>query len=120
MREKAYPEIHAQADTNDKRMMEGVYAGPDYFASQNPAAFQAVYGGPEFFAPQNPAMFQMAYAAPVPQNGAYGIAASQKAYAAPPSENTKKCKWCEQCHRTIDADAKFCPECGAPQPRDDA
>ncbi len=113
MQEKAYPEIHAQADPDDKRMMEGVYAGPDYFASQNPAAFQAVYGGPEFFAPQNPAMFQMAYAAPVPQNGAYGI-------AAPLPENAKKLKWCEQCHRTIDADAKFCPECGAPQPRDDA
>ena len=101
MREKAYPEIHAQADPDDKRMMEGVYAGPDYFASQNPAAFQAVYGGPEFFAPQDPA-------------------AAQTAYAAPPPENAKKRKWCEQCHRTIDADAKFCPECGAPQPRDDA
>ena len=101
MREKAYPEIHAQADPNDKRMMEGVYAGPDYFASQNPAAFQAVYGGPEFFAPQDPAAAQTAYAAPLP-------------------ENAKKRKWCEQCHRTIDADAKFCPECGAPQPRDDA
>lgn len=101
MREKAYPKIHAQADPDDKRMMEGVYAGPDYFASQNPAAFQAVYGGPEFFAPQDPAAAQTAYAAPLP-------------------ENAKKRRWCEQCHRTIDADAKFCPECGAPQPRDDA
>ncbi len=112
MREKKYPENHARKERGDARMMEGVYAGPDFFAQQNPAMFQAVYAGPDFFAQQNPAMFQAAYAGPIPPDAG--------CFAAPPDENTKKLKWCKCCGRTIDADAKFCTECGTPQPSDDA
>ncbi len=113
MKDKEYPKSHAGKSGDNKRMMEGVYAGPDFFAQQNPQMFQTVYAGPDFYSQQPPQMFQTVYAGPdyYTQPNAQPIGAP-----APTQTNVKPQKWCPECSRTIDADAKFCPNCGAAQP----
>lgn len=113
-----YPNNYAEGRRDKAKMMEGVYGGPDYFANQRPPVIsQPVYAGPEFFAQQSPQMFQTAYAGPDPQpNAGMGIGMAR----APENADTKPRKWCHACGNTIDADAKFCSECGAPQPGSDA
>lgn len=82
-----------------------------HFRKDDPSMMQAVYGGPEYFAQQNPNMFQMAYAGPAAPQPA-------GAYHDPQQlENMPKRKWCPNCGMTIDASAKFCTECGEPQPQ---
>ena len=110
---KDYPENHADRKKNDRRMMEGVYGGPDYFAQQrpDPMMFQAVYAGPDFYNPQSaqPGGFAPP-AAPAP---------SPAAQLQSPSDDPDR-KYCPSCGTPLDKCAKFCHECGTPQPSADA
>jgi predicted nucleic acid-binding Zn ribbon protein len=104
-RKDNYPKNHA--DKRDEAdMMGDVYAGPDFFANQSPQMFQAVYGGPDFFTQRdNPAFIPA---------GAPGQAPDPNAQAA---DLTPR-KRCTNCGAQIVAEAKFCSECGTPQPKD--
>ena len=106
---KDYPDNHAEGRRDDPRMMEGVYAGPDFFArQQDPRMFQAVYAGPDFYAQQNTQF----HGAPAPRTDAPDKWAPQVVEAKPQ-------KYCTVCGMPIAAGAKFCTECGTPLPRDD-
>ena len=111
MRQDKYPDNHAGSRRRKSEMMEGVYAGPDYFAQQrpDPQMMQTVYAGPDY------------YAQPVrPPIGAPAPDPAQPVSAAQPQGANTATKWCHACGMPLLENAKFCIECGAVVPRDDA
>ena len=142
MRRKNYPKNHADPTPVEPEMGKRVYAGPEYFAAKRPTVvpkdaeeptppalqktnrFNGVYAGPEFFRSARHAPIQAVYAGPEffnPQSaqpipGMTGpVPAAEKSDEAPADAQTKR--WCVCCGSPISESAKFCKECGTPQPR---
>lgn len=99
---KAYPENAAARKVKKREAIQAVYAGPEFFDSNN-QMYMVVYGGPEYFNP-DPGKVSIGFA-PAPDGSENKEPAEIPADAPPGS-------FCPYCGAKRINDGRFCSECG--------